>query len=63
MKFINQATLSAMLSFAGAMAMAFGQPKLAATFSDPIFVNGILGAVTAGAAVVAALSAPPAPKP
>lgn len=59
MKYVNQATLSAILSFAGAMAMAFGQPKIASVFADPVFANGILGAVTAGSALVAALSHPP----
>jgi hypothetical protein len=60
MKFLNQATISAILGFASTMAAAFGKPQLGAVFADPTLPQVILGVIGFGATLTAALSHPPA---
>jgi hypothetical protein len=62
MKYINTATIAGALAFCGTLATAFGQPALSEVFTNPQFVQSVIGMVSALSAIVAALSAPPRAK-
>lgn len=62
MKYINTATISGALAFCGTLATAFGHQALSEVFTNPNFVQSVIGMVSAISALVAAFSVPPQAK-
>lgn len=61
MGFINQATISAVLSFLSTISIALGKPAIGVAISNPDLATGLTAVFASGMAILAAFSKPPAP--